>query len=305
MNKTKIILLFSLIFLSCTSMIIAQSNKVLVKSYFKNLSKDKGAYFDKQTYQSLYKDKEIISLLTKYLKEDKDLYKRAAIKVMTKIGSNHVDTESRQRAVFQLISVIENAPVDLRREIASSLQNFLIEDFDEASKNKLVEILNFEHIGFGGLIEIAGFLKLTLPLYELRIKYKDEKDLRKYFGMALIRCGDEQLLETLMRKVEEQKLDDNFIYNVIPTLIYTRQKQIFDFLFDIILSNDKACTSNETSILCGFRVMEQISPYIIDFPVKVGVSGDLETDNYRQALEDVRAWIKANRDTYRLRTDIY
>ena len=43
----------------------------------------------------------------------------------------------------------------------------------------------------------------------------------------------------------------------------------------------------------------------LDFPVEVGISGDLKTTDYRKALQEVRQWIGEHRGDYELLTEVY
>ena len=127
--------------------------------------------------------------------------------------------------------------------------------------------------------------------------------------MALTRSGDEKKLENLMTKVKEMEIEDTFAEAVVPLLVYTRQRAAFDYLFDLILRNDKTCTplgpDVPGKILCAYRVVEAVAPYVEDFPVEVGVSGDLMTDDYRAALKEVRNWVGVQKQDYVLITDKY
>jgi hypothetical protein len=97
------------------------------------------------------------------------------------------------------------------------------------------------------------------------------------------------------------------IYDLVPDMIYTRQKSMFDYLFRIIESNEKTCSSpnpdSSTKILCAYNVIGQIAPFIQKFPVEVRASGDLKSNDYEKTLLDVRNWIKENKAKYVIKSD--
>ncbi|MEM9824931.1 MAG: hypothetical protein AAF985_27860, partial [Bacteroidota bacterium] len=124
------------------------------------------------------------------------------------------------------------------------------------------------------------------------------------------------------------RINDEFVFGILPKLVYARQKETTDYLFDIILQDQKTCGSpadhdhgdgnaghhhhnnanaghHHGKINCAYRVMEAIAPYVKGIPLRVGASGDLITTDYQQALTTTRQWITAHRDNYELNTEIY
>jgi hypothetical protein len=85
---------------------------------------------------------------------------------------------------------------------------------------------------------------------------------------------------------------------MIPDLLYTRQRECYDEIVAILYSDSKDCRSanpyNEKSILCGYLVMEQLAPYIEDFPLETHGSGEIKMDDYDKALDKLRKWFKKN-----------
>ena len=120
--------------------------------------------------------------------------------------------------------------------------------------------------------------------------------------LARARMDDQDAVSVILDKAQQQPINDNFVYEAVPDFIYTRQKPLFDFLFTIMQSDNKDCFSsdpdNEVAMLCGYRVMEYIAPYIIDFPIPVE-EGYLVADDYPAALQQVRDWYQSNPD-YRI-----
>jgi hypothetical protein len=90
--------------------------------------------------------------------------------------------------------------------------------------------------------------------------------------------------------------------------VYTRQPAIFKFLEGVINNNSENCQSSNPDsskkMLCGYRVMEQIAPVIKDFPVKTDETGDLVSNDYVAALQQVRSWFAAN-PNYSLNSETY
>lgn len=301
--------LFTLLCLFYGSFLNAQSPATILKKHFKAIEKGQSVFIEKTELTAFYVDKEVIQVLDQYLSSEKETIQRQAIFLTAKIGANHENVESRQRAIFQLLTLAQTATASSVESIVKKMQQFSSEDFNQPSKDLVLAAVNNKHPHLGKWIELAGFLQLSEPLAALKTTYKDDKYLRKSVGMALVRSGDEQKLESLMTSINELEVNDDFIYGAVPLLVYARQKQPTDLLFDIILSDEKNCTPNgpdvEGNILCAYRVMEEIAPYIQDFPVEVGMSGDLKVKDYKKALKTVRTWIQTHKEDYKLIVDKY
>ena len=125
-------------------------------------------------------------------------------------------------------------------------------------------------------------------------------------ALALARMGDEKALNYCLEKVKKASIDNQIVGYVLPDLLYTRQKAAVDYCVELLYSDEKQCRSanpdSPEAIPCAYRIIELLSPVIIDFPVKVNPAIGLESDNYPETLQSVREWLKANPD-YKIRTD--
>ncbi|MCT4639841.1 MAG: hypothetical protein N4A72_19235 [Bacteroidales bacterium] len=127
--------------------------------------------------------------------------------------------------------------------------------------------------------------------------------------LAKARCGDSEAANYCLTKVKRLSVNDDFIYEIVPDLIYTGNRQLIDYVADIMLSKEKSCSSAnseiDTKILCGYRIMEMLASVIVDFPVKIDDSGELDTDDYVSALKKCCNWIENKRDSYEILVDSY
>jgi hypothetical protein len=116
--------------------------------------------------------------------------------------------------------------------------------------------------------------------------------------------GNEKYLTKIIRAVQHQGINDQVVYELVPDLIYTRKNPAFDVALEILFETEKRCMSsspdNPRKIQCGYRVMEYLAPVIMDFPYQVKSSGDLDTDDYSQALTVVRKWFLEKGNTYKI-----
>ncbi|MEQ8470969.1 MAG: hypothetical protein RIC35_07285 [Marinoscillum sp.] len=118
--------------------------------------------------------------------------------------------------------------------------------------------------------------------------------------LAMARLGDEQAIATLLSKVQNLEVDTDVTYDLVPGLVYTHQKSIYNFLIAAINSNETNCLPADPDqtqpINCAYRILEYIVPEITDFPFGIQASGDLDVEDYSLALQTAREWFAANPD---------
>lgn len=116
--------------------------------------------------------------------------------------------------------------------------------------------------------------------------------------LALARLGDPNALNYVVQRTKKLGVNDDVVYELFPGLVYTRQRQAFEYMIETIKSDDKNCLSadpeNPEPINCAYRILEFLAPTIKDFPLKIDASGDLETSDYAAALQQTREWFVLN-----------
>ena len=118
----------------------------------------------------------------------------------------------------------------------------------------------------------------------------------------------QEAIDYLVSKLQTAPVGDDFVYDIVPDLIYTRQQPVFEFIEGIINSEELNCQSadpdSNAKILCGYRVLEYIAYAIDNFPIAVDDYGVAIINNYENALSEVRRWFVDN-PNYQLKKDIY
>ena len=234
----------------------------------------------------------------------------ATFKLIDFIGIKSADASVRKRAVKQLVLGCKDKDGGIVGTVLKDLTFYNIADFEPESKYLLSEMSKKPMPHYELVIKICGWLNITDLIYNFRQMITDKKGnvmQRWAMRLAMARMGEQDMLDYCMQRIRNIPVNDNMAYDLVPDMVYTRQRPMFDYLFKIIESDDKNCSSpnpdSNAKILCGYRVIEQIAPYIKYFPVEVGVSGDLKVKNYEKALIDVRNWIKQNKDTYVIKNE--
>lgn len=193
------------------------------------------------------------------------------------------------------------------------LTQFSATAFDTEARIKLSQLVKHGTQHYPLLIKLTGFAGITDLSYDykemLRLKTYKDKNTRWAVYLALARLGSTEHAAFCLEMAKKYPVSDDVVYELLPDLAYVRTKDAFDYMFDIILNDDKNCFSSnpdsEARIICAYRVIKIVAPYIIDFPVKLDKGGDILSGNYEKTLVTVRDWINANRNNYELNAQKY
>lgn len=218
---------------------------------------------------------------------------------------------NRQFSSNVLVNCIGKNAV-LTRSVIGRLQKFKQRDFSDEAKINLKRGLHESTNNVGDIAKLTAFVCGTNCVEDLQnvsmnqaINKREKKDIK----LALIRAGQATNEQKLLQSAKAQVVNDDFVYNLVNDLTYTRSKIVFDYLLEIINRDSKDCTSanndNPEPMICAYRVIEQVAPCILNFPARVNSYGELETKDYKKLLNDVRDWIGKNKDTYELNLTNY
>jgi hypothetical protein len=232
-----------------------------------------------------------------------------AYEVLSITGKSSKQDDVRQKAVKQLIKGCKDKDSGISGKVLNALCQFNRNDFDSEATYELTMLAREKTTYYHLLIKLIGYINIADVKSDFRKMLEEKKypnnQVRWALHLALARMGEADQVDYCTEKVKKLTVNDDMVYDVVPDLIYTCQKKAFDYLLGIIESDEKSCSSanpdSNTKMICAYRIMEQIAPYIENFPVETSASGDLNTKNYDDALLKVREWIKANRAHYIIR----
>lgn len=210
----------------------------------------------------------------------------------------------------QILQKLSAPQTSNRAELLRDLKKYKTSDYGTEERKQLLRVLAADSLsGYETVLRVAGQVGVGTEKLSALSDNTDNPGLQATAKLALARIGDQSMLDNLMRNVKKKAVDDVFVYHIAPSLIYVRQKPATDYLFDLILSNEKGCTSpnpdSDTKMPCAYRLIEMLAPVVIEFPVQLSQSGDIKTDSYEKTLSEVRQWISINRNDYQLNRDSY
>ncbi len=220
----------------------------------------------------------------------------------------------RQAFIQQALQALDRgAGGGLAEQLIAYLQYFKRADFNAESMEKIRRLLQMGTSHFAAFIKVAGFvLQERQPFQQLLDASKGtsiSNPVKEALYLALARNGDPTKLAVVQKSIRSMALGDNYIYYVVPVIIYVRQKATTDYLLELIMQDDQACTPADAEvdgqISCAYRLLEMVAPVTLDFPLQLTDGGDLDVEDYPTALREARQWIREHKQDYELRRDIY
>lgn len=194
--------------------------------------------------------------------------------------------------------------------VTAYLNDFSPTLFSAHSKSVIASKVRETKVDADQLIRLSGKLAITdlIPyLDSILVDEKREPSLKWSAQLALGRMGDVTKVKECVERVRRIGMNDQVVFDLMPDLLYLRNRIAYDYILHQILSDEEKCTSanpdHEHPLNCAYRLIELIAPYIKDFPVKIYESGDLITDSYLKTLKVVQDWILSNNYMYELSSE--
>ncbi len=253
---------------------------------------------------------QLITTLVPYFADTLNSIRSKAYNITKRIAQKSSNAEVRTAAITSLIKAIRDKDTGISGNASEAITGFSKTDFTQAHKDSIANLIDLRTAHLDQVLKLAGYLDLTSQQAKITgIVHASTFFQNKWAArLALARMGNTEAITHINTKIANAPVNDDMIYDVVPDLVYTRQKEIFRYLEQIINSDKADCQSanpdSNQKILCGYRVMEYIAPAIHNFPVKTDETGDLVTKDYANALTTVRSWLTQNpgytisRDSY-------
>jgi len=211
---------------------------------------------------------------------------------------------------FPLLREAQTASSDRQDEILFELQALDRDAYDVEAEAALSQLLATESlVNQEEYIKIAGFLGRLDLLSVVPEEDRQEKSVKRAISLAKVRAGDEERRDNLMKNLRRIEVNDEFIYAVVPLLVYTRDRTVFNYLWELVITENMNCSpaDAETSgrIDCAYRIVEYLGTAIADFPVEIDEDHNLITKDYAAALTEIRRWYAAHSEDYVITINTY
>jgi hypothetical protein len=190
------------------------------------------------------------------------------------------------------------------------LTHFKKTDFSPAALDSFGKYFRTGSPYIDRVVKLAGFLGLHKLTEDIRpyAQPGNAVPIRWAALLAMARLGEPSAIADITRRVKKFPLNDNLVYDIFPDLIYTRRRELIAITVEVLEHDEKSCLSaspdKEVPIPCGYRIMEMLAPVIDGYPFHLAQSGDIRTEDYPEALQQVRQFFSTNKE-YEIRTDQY
>lgn len=217
-----------------------------------------------------------------------------------------------QAQASDLLREAQTADAARQSAIAYELTRLPVSGYESEAPDLLARLLALEELGDAATyVKLTGFLQREDLLDMLSEQLRERKDVRRAANLARVRCGNTSKRDNLLKNLREIRVDDEFVYTVIPLLVYTRDRAVLNYLWELTITENKNChpadadTGSAGRIDCAYRIVEYLGTAIDDFPVAIDDDYNLLTSDYAGALAEIRRWYAANRADYTIDTDTY
>ncbi|MFO8002402.1 MAG: hypothetical protein R6U46_14275 [Marinilabilia sp.] len=195
-----------------------------------------------------------------------------------------------------------------RKSVCGYLEEFPKEVFSVSARNRISSHAIEKDTPFKEIVRLSarlGLKDLASHYNHLLMTGSVDSSTRWTLNVALGRLGDEKSARWCVDQVRKMGMNDEVVQHLVPDLVFIHYKPAMDFLFSAICQDRNNCSSpnpdSNSKINCAYRLMEVVAPAIKGFPVQIDEGGNLQTNDYRHALEKVRAWIYEHSSNYEMR----
>jgi len=193
-----------------------------------------------------------------------------------------------------------------------SLTSFPKSVFSKLSAQNVQNAFGNKYADMATLVKLVAFLEVKdakVELLKQKALFAGNVKMLWNYNQALARLGDKTSAQELLASFKAQRVNDDVLEILGPGMIFSHDKSCVKALIDILNDDAANCVSpnpdSDARIACGYRVMEMLAPYINDFPLKLHVSGDIDTKDYPSALKTAREWFKKKGDAYDFNNELY
>lgn len=284
------------------SKISAQQSLQDLKKYIDQLKSDPTVAIPASVLKDARNEKVLIDRLVLQRSTGNDDFQSRILDLIRLVGLKSENQDVRKTVVSHFVKSIPDKNLRIGGLASSAVVQFRKRDFSDSDKDSIVSYLRMGTPNLEGLFRLAGFLEIPSAKGKISamLAVKMSPTMKWNALLALARLGDDNATNLILEKISTSTVDDSFVYSIIPGLVYTRNKKVFFELEKIVQSDTHNCRSSHpdsrSSVLCAYRVLENVAGAIEKFPIKVDESGDMLVDNYQTALETARRWLRQNPD---------
>ncbi len=275
----------------------SQNNGVYKKLYY-------SIYLSNSNSTDFLKNKNIHKATLKSLHnfyEDKQAVTRSkAYGIARNIYNYSEKSEIKERVIEDhLKACINDRSPSLRFQLSNHLIQFDKKYFNQESL-ALIQKLIEEDPNQKQYIVIAGYKDLDINLPNIS-EFTDKQVLESWtIVQAMARIGNDKAIDFCRKIVKEHPLDIKFFDVLLPGLVFTNDREIFDAIIDEIINDDFELIGQRLKDYQRYFMLKSIIPLIYEYPYQFVDESQLTTDEFYQQLHFAVDWVQKNRASYTL-----
>lgn len=279
---------------------LARQTESAVKDYLENVRGGQAAAFPHDVLSDRQLTSRHMEIVGHYLSDSLPQVRRACYRALDILQKTGAGTELLSRILDLQMRGLQDPSPDIVGISVDNLSGVANELFSPGQKQTISQLLGAPVPKKDVLVRKAGALgdASSLPALRALTQAGQPASVRWAAYLALSRMGDQQAIAFVDARVRKMPVGDDLVYELVPDIIYTHQKQLYAYIVELLYSNERHCEPADPDqtlmINCAYRLLEQLAPVIAGFPVSVGASGDLATTDYRQALQTAREWFSSH-----------
>lgn len=255
--------------------------------------------------------REVTEALGKYVSDTALAVRYEALNLYSQAALKSKDKTLIKKSIRYIVgNALFNGMIN--NQVVNLLKRYSRQEFESDELQLMRSLMEGQENNIGNLAKVYAFAAGPVSQNDLRallarpgLGKGDRKDIK----LALVRSGDEAYAQKMSETLKQQVVNDELIYSALPDVLYTKNKEMFAWLLNAVMSDAKKCSSanndDPAPMICAYRLIEQLAPQIPDFPVKVNDKGEIDARDLNQALAEVRAWITKNKDTFEINRNTY
>jgi len=311
MKLLRIIIPFIVLIVVCHNLYSQENPSALLDSYMQTVREEATS---PKAPEVLYKTDqlaEMLKALSAYYNDTLPEVRKQVFYLTYKLGSEN--SQVAGRCIESLCQGLKDKDSGIVGSVMDYLKMFRATAFTPNAKDTINALIERTTPHYKKLVKLAGFLQLekSQEILKRKLQTKDYASPGERWAMllSLSRMGEQAAIDFCLKIAKRAEVNDDFAYDIAPGLIYTRQKELTDYLVSLLYSENKNCSSpnpeSTKQIHCGYRLMEMLAPVVKDFPMKTDVAGEIVTDDYEKALDKTRSWFEKHKNDYQLLHDTF
>jgi len=234
------------------------------------------------------------------------MVRKNAFLLLASQGLKSGQAETRRKTVTALLAGYNDVNAGIRNICRRKLLLFFQDDFDNAAHDSVCMMLRKSGHPGKYLLLLAGLTGNINTIAEIKTLWNNgtlTPEEKWYALISLVRCGEKTYEDLLLGSVKILTVNDDFVYEVLPGLLFSCSRNIYDYLFSLVFEGKTYCScgnpDSESLVLCSLKILNDLSEHVEGFPVERDNGGGL-MGSRREIMEKTDEWFAENKSAYRI-----